>query len=224
MDLFKFKDLMESSTLYFARPDKFKDPFEGRLHPGGDNNRSKSEDAFRDIYKIMGNQSEYSETHRNVVFILCWHRNTREIRRMWDAYTGSPESVAVTTSGKALRGLASRKLIMWPVKYTPLDRQRTRFDHSSLFFYKPSEYAFEREFRLLRQPCDGEVFCFDDANDEYRRVQICLRKIVHRVILHPEADGKTMDAVLDLMFRHLKGVPLMRSSLDVRRSAIKTSG
>lgn len=223
MDLFKFKDLVESSTLYLARPDKFVDPFEGRLCPGNDNERSKSEAAFRDLYRIADSHGEpYSETHRKLVFILCWHRNTRENRRMWNI-TESPKSVAITTSGKALRRFTSPSLLKSAVKYAPLDRPRTEFDHNSLFFYKPTEYAFEREFRLLRQPAKGETFRLDDSEDEYRRVPIRLRKIVHRIILHPEAEEDTIDEVWDLVFRHLQGVPLVRSSMDMRRRANRVS-
>jgi hypothetical protein len=42
---------------------------------------------------------------------------------------------------------------------------------------------------------------------------------VHRIILHPEAQEDTIGEVLDLVFRHLQGVPLMRSSMDSRRRA-----
>lgn len=218
MDLFKFKDLVETSTLYLARPDKFVDPFEGRLCPGNGAGLSKSEAAFRDLYKIEDSHEDpYSEMHRKLVFILCWHRNTREVRRMWDTYTQSPNSVAIATSGKALQRFTPPSLIKSAVKYAPIDRPRTEFDHSSLFFFKPTEYAFEREFRLLRQPAEGETFRFDAPEDGFRRVPIRLRKLVHRVILHPEAGEDTIDAVSDLMFRYLQGVPLMRSSLDLRR-------
>jgi hypothetical protein len=223
IDFFKFKDLVETSTLYLARPDKFTDPFEGRLSPGNANELSKSDAAFRDLYRIADSRDEpYSETHRKLVFILCWHRNTREIRRMWDAYTKSPNSVAITTSGKAIQRFTSPSLLKSAVKYVPIDRPRTEFDHSSLFFFKPTEYSFEREFRLLRQPAAGETFRLEDSEDEYRRVPIRLRKIIHRVVLHPEAEEDTIDEVSDLVFRYLPGTPLMRSSMDMRRRANKS--
>jgi hypothetical protein len=222
MDLFKFVDMMETSSLYLARPDRFEDPFEGRFSSGNAGKLSKSETAFRESYKIADSHLEtYLETHRKVVFILCWNRDIRESRRMWNAYTKSSDSVAITTSAKALRRFTPSNILKSAVKYAPLDLPRTRFGHSSLFFYKPTDYAFEREFRLLRHPGEDEEFRFDNPKDEYRRVPIRLRKIVHRVVVHPQAEQETIDKVSTLVFRYLQGVPLVRSSLDVRRGANK---
>ena len=43
LDLCKFEDLLKTSTLYFARSDRFCDPFEGRFSPGNQFQESESE-------------------------------------------------------------------------------------------------------------------------------------------------------------------------------------
>ena len=216
MDYFKFEDLLKTSSLYFARPDKFPDPYEGRLSPGNKISVSKSDMAFRNLYNIsnLEESEKYHDIHRNVVFILCWHRNNKEDWRMWNAYTdGSAESVAITTSVKSLSQFMPPNVKGSPVKYHALDFPRTEFDHSSLFFYKPEDFGFESEFRLLRQPEQNESFESWNPNDEFRRVPVRLNKIIHRVVLHPKSNQAFRDRVSKLMGIHLKGVSPEKSSL-----------
>lgn len=218
MNLDKFADLLTTSTLYFARGDKFKDPFEGRLSPGNSLGSSKSEQAFRGRYAINSPNAEavkYHEIHRKVVFISCWHRSTRETTEMWMAYAPSPKSVVITTSGRALRCFLPRELMKYAVKYAPLDFPRTEFSHNSLFFYKPESYAFEQEFRMLRSPGEDESFDFDNPDDQFRRVPIRLNKVIHRVITHPGATVTTKHKVDDLIRRYLPSLRRLDSALQV---------
>ena len=192
MDLWKFEDLLRSSTLYFSRPDKFTDPFEGRFSPGNADKLSKSDEIFRELYKIDdSNTRNYAELHRKLVFISCWHRNARDKFVMWQAYTHSSESVVITTSAKALHRFLPEKIMKYAVKYAPLDFPRTEFSHNALFYYKPSPYVIEHEYRLLRSPDENEEFYPDKPEDWFRRVPIKTKKIIHRVITHPCASQET---------------------------------
>jgi hypothetical protein len=200
LDLFKFKELLKTSTLYFARPDQFTDPFEGRFSNGNQSQMSSSDEIFRRLYGLgYDNESsaDYHEIHRKVVFISCWHRNTKESREMWKEYTKSADSVVITTSRKALGRFPPREIMQSAVKYQPLDKPRTEFSHNTFLFYKPSGYGFEREFRLLRSPTPDEVFIYQ--KDTSRRVSIALKKIVHRVITHPCATRETKTNVDELL-------------------------
>jgi hypothetical protein len=216
LDLFKFKDLLETSTLYFARPDTFTDSFEGRFSEGNHSKASKSDEIFSRLYKVNHNEkgsADYHEIHRKVVFISCWHRDTKESLEMWQAYTQSSDSVVITTSRKALRQFLPKGIMQSAVRYSPLDAPRTEFTHNSLFFYKPLRYSFEREFRLLRTPQPDEIFHFEDPKDKFRRVPIPTRKIVHRVITHPCADSRTKSKVDDFMRAFLPGIRRSDSAL-----------
>lgn len=204
MGLPKFSDLLSTSTLYFARPDRFRDPFEGRFSLGNQQRESESDKIFRSLYRIDdGDQTNYHDIHRTVVFISCWHRNKRESLQMWNAYTTSSESVVITTSVRAIQLFLPHELMKYGVKYAPLDFPRTEFSHNSLFFYKPVGYRFEREYRILRSPCEDEVFYSNNPDDTYRRVPIRLKKIVHRVISHPAASRELKSTVDELLRRYL---------------------
>jgi len=205
MELPKFEDLLTTSTLYFARPDRFTDPFEGRLSPGNAQRESKSEEIFRSLYKIAKpeNWQQVHETMRKVVFISCWHRNTRESFEMWRAYTNTSNSVVITTSAKALRQFLPDNIMKFAVKYAPLDFPRTEFSHTSPFFYKPSRYRIEREYRLLRPPGENESFELENPADFFRRTPIKCKKIIHRVITHPNAAKETKVHVEQILSQYL---------------------
>ena len=206
MDIRKFDDLLNRSALYFSRPDKFVDPFEGRLSPGNAAMLPDFEAAFHAAYRIApaGNDMEASrEIMRRCVFISCWHRNKAENREMWDAYTSNAESVAISSSAKALYSFVTGLIQKSTVKYHDDDFPRSEFGHTTLFFYKPKRYSFEREFRMLLAPGENESIRLDEVG---RHVRINLKKIVHRVITHPRASAEFKATVDSLLRQHLKSI------------------
>jgi hypothetical protein len=204
-------------ALYFARPDRFTDPFEGRLSLGNALRHSKSEEIFHNLYRIARpeNWQQVHETMRKVVFISCWHRNTRESFQMWQAYTDSPASVVITSSVKALRRFVPDSIMKYAVKYAPLDIPRTEFSHTSLFFYKPSRYGVEREYRLLRPPSADESFEFENPADFFRRIPVKPKKIIHRVITHPDATKEPKVYIEQILRRYLPCRKREDSALEI---------
>jgi hypothetical protein len=95
------------------------------------------------------------------------------------------------------------KIVKSPVKYHAADFPRTGFDHISLFFYKPSAYSFEREFRLLLTPGEHESVSLAEFG---RLVPVRLKKIIHRVITHPRASDEFKSKVDEIMKLHLKHI------------------
>jgi hypothetical protein len=213
MDFWKFEDLLKRSALYFSRPDQFKDPFEGRFSLGNSSKMSVSDAALNAAYKIehfAKGLEAAQDIMRQVVFVSCWQRGTKESREMWQAYTSGPESVVITTSAGALYKLVPDSIIKSPVKYHGDDFPRTAFDHTSLFFYKPYCYSFEREFRLLLTT-EGEGGVHISELGRY--VPINCKKIVHRVITHPKASMDFKAKVDGLMRMYLTPIRRENSAL-----------
>lgn len=216
MDLRKFKDLLQSSALYFARGDRFTDPFEGRFSSGNREKMSPSDQALRSIYKINDSLSDAerrADLTRKLCFVSCWHRNTQETSKMWASYTTTSNSIVLTTSAKALYKFTPDYLVKSAVKYHQDDFPRTEFTHSSLFFYKPAEYSFENEFRLLRSLQEGESLNFNNPTDEFRKIPVQLKKIVHRVITHPAATAAFKQEVDQMLVQYLRHIKREDSSL-----------
>lgn len=206
MDYWKFEALLKHSALYFSRPDQFEDPFEGRFSPGNSTKMSASDAAFYAAYKIQPFTKELEasqEIMRQVVFISCWHRAKTESREMWQAYTSCPDSIVVTTSAKALYRFVRGKIVKSPVKYHNDAFPRTEFGHTTLFFYKPSGYRFEQEFRMLLTPGEDEAVRQDELG---RQVTVSVKKIIHRVITHPKASIELKMKVDKLMGQYLKRI------------------
>ena len=93
MDFTKFMDLLNSSELFFSRPDMFNDPFEGSLTTPSSQYLDKliSEKAP----KKRGNLGKIFKSFRGVIGISCWHINQSESDAMWKLYLEKNEGIAV---------------------------------------------------------------------------------------------------------------------------------
>jgi hypothetical protein len=100
------------------------------------------------------------------------------------------------------------------VKYMPSEFPRTEFSHNALFYYKPSSYSIEREYRLLRSPDEDEVFYPDTPQDSFRRVSIEAQKIIHRIITHPYATRQTKFAIDEFLQQYLPSRRRQDSALE----------
>jgi hypothetical protein len=214
MDLWKFEDMLLRSALFFARQDRFTDPFEGRFSDGNSAGLSTSDQAFYDAYGVSQPTKEQLETHRHCVFISCWHRNTKESREMWNAYTANSDSLVVTTSAKALYQFLPGEIMKSPVKYHGANFARSHtFGSNTLSFYKPSGYSFEKEFRMLRNLGEDESVLYDNPSDYGRYVKFTPKKVIHRVVTHPRATEALRRKVDALMGDYLKAIRREDSSL-----------
>ena len=209
----KFRDLLSRSALWFARADQFLDELEGRLSPGNEVRQSESDAAFHALYKIQRDDRTARvsrEAMRHRVFILCWSRGGKESGMMWRVDGRPPDSVAITTSVKAIRTFLPSTVQMSLTKYHPLDFPRTEFGGTSLFFYKPVSFSYENELRLLLPSRMEETIAPDEKG---RLVQVPLKKIVHRVITSPRASAGFKAEVDSLLRQYLRGIRRENSAL-----------
>jgi hypothetical protein len=217
MDSWKFEDLFKTQELYFRRADKFDDPLEGTLSKKGVHGTSRSDVAFAKAAKLEGDAYEkacdYRSTVKSCTFINCWHINTAESQKMWDAYTTSSDSLLVITTASRLKQALKDPVIGAGVRYVETDSPRTEFDERSLFFYKDISYAFEQEFRLLIDLMMlGEAIRSDHPDDFYRRVPVDLSTLVYGIQLHPQATQETKDKIGILVKRHLPNTTESRTN------------
>jgi len=224
LDLWKFKDLLTTSSIYFSRADKFtKDPLEGKFAPDYTAPLSPSDAAFYEAYNMplpdpVSKEASH-ESIRRCTFISCWHMAEQESQRMWNSYTESPESVVIRTTGNALlRFVNEERIVILKscVRYQSNVVPRTELTHLSLFLFKPIECDFECEFRMIRpMALDGtESVTLNDPVDFGRSVPIRLGKIVKHVITHPKANQDTKNKVSSLLKSYLPKVTRWDSSLS----------
>ena len=217
MDLWKFEKMLKTSSLYFRRADQLSDPFEGRLSVVEPHQFSRSDRAVYGAWGVDRDPAEAALGHnqfRSCGFLSCWHRNSQENPRMWRAYTGSSDSVAIKTSVNAIDRFVPNLISKSPVLYHERETSRSEvFGWITVFFYKPSEYTFEREYRLLRHLEKGESVNSGNPEEFGKEVVVRLRKIVQQVVMHPLASDEAKRKTKMLIENHLKGVRLVNSCL-----------
>lgn len=216
MDLWKFEDMLRTSTLYFRRADKFEgDPLEGTISKEGVHQTSRTDEAMKKQINLApqsyAEMAAYRDIAKSVTFVNCWHINNEKCPKMWDAYTTSTDSILVISSVGRLKLSLERPVMMSAVKYVDEATPRTEFDERSLFFYKDSAFAFEKEYRLIVDlfALDGMKGSIDPNNPEdfSRRLGIDLDTLIYALQPHPDATAETKDKIAALVSEYL---PQMR--------------
>lgn len=154
MDLWKFRDMLTTSSLHFTRVDKLDDTLEGTWGPTG---------AFK-VYKSYGkeyieNLKYWEKVFRTTGAVNCWHVNESESKEMWDCYVSNNDGVAVQSTFLALikaLNASEHKVYAGMMKYISYevdsfkDCSRTSFGNFTTFFnYKDRSFIHENELRAL---------------------------------------------------------------------------
>jgi hypothetical protein len=219
VDLWKFEDIVRTSSLYFRRADKLSDVGEGRLSAEGVRGTSPSEIAFKAAYNIAPQSHAIDvaahETTRSCMFINCWNIHEVESARMWAEYTTSIESVALsTTFGRLVRALPTSELNISRVKYIDDTTPRSEFFHTTPFFYKDKErFSFENELRLLRPLLNGEQVSLEDEKDFGKLIRVDLAQLIDRIVTNKNVSRDGVDAVHALVQSCCPNAEILRSRI-----------
>jgi hypothetical protein len=212
MDLWKFEDMLRTGTLYFRRADKFEDdPLEGTISREGVHQTSRTDQAMKERIQLApqtyAEMAAYRDIAKSVTFVNCWHINNEECPKMWDAYTTSSESILVISSAGRLKLALEQPVMMSTVKYVDQTAPRTEFDERSLFFYKESSFAFEKEYRLIVDlySLEGANGSIDpkNPNDFSRKLGINVGTLVYALQPHPGASDEVKEKIAALVAEFL---------------------
>jgi hypothetical protein len=203
MAIDRFESLLKTSCIYFARGDRFEDPWESRF-TGGQRGFSESD---KRVFEGFGLSMTFEdavathENHRKCIFVSCWHRARRESARMWHEYAKTQESVAVMTTVRTLEKFLPKNILKCAVKYHDDGFARsTVFGYNALAFCKPVSLVWENEFRMVRGLVEGDSVSHVDADKDFGRlVPIKLKRDIDRVITHPLASPDFKNHVDELL-------------------------
>jgi hypothetical protein len=230
LDMRKFRDLMESSELYFCRADLLSDEREGLppeeylatfgLHPLDLNDR-------RELLNHIGSDAQFREGF----YVSCWHLFRDETCRMWKLYGN--EGVAITSRYQLLKSALdtmSDRGYIGLVQYRP---QHMLGNCANAFRYittKRSEYAHEQEVRaflwLPDQQAGGNRH-YDENNRVHplpltsppayvlkgQRRKVDLQTLVIDIVVSPWASSATLDEVRQLVSNAGCEIPVRQSGL-----------
>jgi len=146
MDLWKFRDLLHRSSLFFPQLKEMEDKWDGILR-----SFDPTDSKFLKRYKatIFANSPI---GYRSTTVISCWHMNDYESAGMWEAYVTSKKGVAVkTTVGNLKKSLLTGPIVALEygkVKYIKDNEPPPDRIDWKIAFFKRIYYEFEREFRI----------------------------------------------------------------------------
>jgi len=109
LDLARFLDILDSSTLCFSRIDKFEDTYEGYVPVNG-NYLSR----FSHVLDYV-NKFQYAN---------CWHINESESAALWKLYSDSNNSVAIQSTVGRLKnslGNSPEQICLSEIQYRDYD-------------------------------------------------------------------------------------------------------
>lgn len=168
MDFTKFIYMIEYQSLYFARSDRFDDPFEGS-YP------TANVKAVEDIKAYLASLSSHSpeqasqakslsempyvekfiKRYSKSMYVNCWHVNEYESAAMWKLYLSSNEGIAIRSTAQKLsdtlnRALGDRSINLQISEVNYIDYNTTAIPimfPSNFLFCKRKSFEHERELR-----------------------------------------------------------------------------
>ncbi len=218
LDFTKFVSLLERSALFFARADKFDDPFEGsysrmnrelrpKLYAG-----KKSEDSLQGWV-------HFTKEVRRYTLISCWHESIHESAAMWRLYSRETDGIAIKSGFKSFKTSFTTREDVFIGKVNYVDYERDFIPESNILFpflHKRKSFEHEREVRaiVLTIPTkEGKVDTSQEMFDNGKYYGVDLSLLIQDVIVAPYAPEWFLELITSVVARYNLDVPVARSSL-----------
>lgn len=159
IDLAKFILFLDTKELFFTRPDKFEDPFEGSLPEKLIEKKSrwvkslKAEgkiDSEKEVSKILSKM--YLDNKKNIG-VCSWHMNSYESEAMWKLYLKSDEGIAIQSTYINLYNCLNESeydIHISKVKYIDYEEDTFPSENALIpFVHKRKSFEHEKELRAI---------------------------------------------------------------------------
>lgn len=224
MTIEKFKDLLQTRSMYFRRMDRFIDEYEGHL------NAHTKEVLDKMFVNEFSNHEEMAQSLKvalkhikEITFVNCWHIADKESEEMWKEYASPTSGVVIKTTAKNLMASISETdlgvLHMKKVEYIDTIDQQVDLSHLlRILNTKQRKFNYENELRTILiyskgdiDPTDGETVIMQTPESGLK-INVDLNTLIQRVYIHPLA-SKTDYTLLRAIVMKLTGKWLRRSRL-----------
>jgi hypothetical protein len=225
LDIVKFVDLLQTSTLHFSRADLVGDDFEGSYTQG---NKTWYKKYFRDLYgkdagdEWIDNVAAFNRGLPKWIYLNCWHMNSDESAAMWQQYGPVAGSIAIrSTVGSLKKALAKASEPIHIGAVTYISYQNDKFPDAHplhAFLHKRTSFAHEKEARAIFVNYEAQDKPFalpTSAPAEGIRVKTTLKDLVQAVHVAPRAQQWVVQVVDRLLDTHGVGIRATQSAMDV---------
>ncbi len=222
----KFLSLLNTSSLWFARADQFKDMFEGSSPKINVEARQPpaylSEEDIPVFRNLMENTAGVKRQWIKHVAINCWQMASAESVAMWDIYLpNDKDGVAIQSTYRRLKDSlrTDEPVYIGKVKYIDYEHQVIESDSVlAPFIHKRKAYEYERELRavIVRSPPTGPRgldFSIETIQTGIL-IPVDLRLLITKILLPPQAPASLTGSVKSLIAKHGYNFDVMVSSLS----------
>ena len=220
MDFKKFKDLIKTRSLFFARPKTFKDPWEGYLTKKHFEESSYAGlPIFSRKFSIDFAKNSHPAMTRENLGVCCWHINEVESEAFWSKY--SKKGIVIqSTFGRlkdSFKGSNYHNVYIGKVKY--IDHEVEFVDIRNLFnsiLWKRKSFEYENELRAViwEQEFFGEGSPIPFTNSKGQLVNVDLEALIENIITTPfEKKNKFHNKVNKLLKKQGLNIQCLKSNL-----------
>lgn len=223
----KFLWLLEQQKLYFARLDKFDDPFEGKIFK-----KTISKYIDERIF-VEPNSASYNYLidHTNnsyiiqslTTFISCWNLSDFESMALWKIYAKEKNSICIQSTYSTLCNLLEDDIYLGLVTYEDANPDEKMHENGiSYLFRKRMFFEYENEVRAIvckyreyeqqilgEQHYVGNKLIKDrvEASPHFKLPLSDLRKVdvhqlISKIIVNPESESWFFDFVKELASKY----------------------
>ncbi len=208
IDLVKFEDMLNTSSLFFCRADKFSDPFEGSI--------PKKEYEWRSKEGHQGFDTLHIKL-KKFTLINCWQINKNESDAMWRLYLKTNEGVAIQTTTKKLCSALDKSEFRFLVSkiryidyendvwYNEMDYPEKSYNLYIPLIHKRIEFFHENEFRILfdiEHKDQSSDYWDREPNQIGKKIPIDFSNIIDKIILPPTADNEVRRKVESIITKY----------------------
>lgn len=221
MDFSKFVNLLHTSRIFFTKPRKFRDPFEGAF-------------SEQDFIRLIGEPSSYIpdikhdyDQHRQTLInesrilldfvgVSCWHLNNTESAAMWDLYLKSGEGIAIKSNINRLIESIKSPISYGQVQYIDYVKDMASNNTFESLFYKRSSFSHENEFRLIHfENIESPSF-----NEYGVPIECNLNELIEEIYIAPTAPQWFVETVASVVEKYDIKKPIRQSSLYNNQSNV----
>lgn len=209
----RFKDLLETHSVWFARPFAFEDQWEGLFPPSYVRRTRQYAEANGIPYEEFDREFRRRlQRHRYGHFVFCWHISETESDAMWKLYALGKTGIAVQSTvgdvNECLRPHSSSRVIYYDPSHDVISP--SIFGPHDILF-KRTFFSWEQEYRFWFD--DDELLDAIETGGEIKEEELTkgklvpitdMRRLFKKIVVAPGASDQFIKELQDLCASHHK--------------------